>query len=836
MIIVKRKGNEERYDTMKMRTFIANVVDIEPRLHSIDVNNTVKSIQKGLSDKMTSDEILNYITDHCAGLGSHAHGYSLLAGRVCAIKLYNTTPSSFREAMNQIECLLNPTFLQKVNTYDYDKHIIHKNDFSYDIIGMKTLLRSYLLKDNGVYVERPQYMLMRVAVFLSDTPEEAIETYTVMSNGCYTHASPTLFHCGMKKHQLASCFLMTMKDDSIEGIYESLKDTALISKSAGGIGISVSNIRAKGSPIAGTNGTSNGLVPMLRVFNNTARYCDQGGGKRKGSFAIFIEPWHADIMDVLSLKLNHGLEEERARDLFYSLWISDKFMQAVESDSAWHLFCPKDVPQLQNSYGSEFNRHYDAAVTKGLVRRTIQARDLWNKIISTQMETGTPYLLYKDACNSKSNQQHLGVIKSSNLCAEIVEYSSPEETAVCTLASIALPKCVDQNGFNFKALERVTTMVTKNLNHVVDKTSYPVESARRSNMRHRPIGIGIQGLADVFQVLSVSYDSEDALRLNHQIFETIYYASVKESVRLAKREGPYESFPGSPSSHGKFNFDMWNHTPSDRYDWESLRSDMVQYGMRNSLLTACMPTASSASILGNTESFEPRTSNLYVRRVLSGEFMIMNKYLESACRKRNLWTPKLREQIIQSRGSVRDTNLPKDIKRVFRTVWEMSQKSLIDLSRGRSPYIDQSQSLNLYQSSPTRNSLTSMHFYAWKQGLKTGQYYLRSQPKANAIAFTARKEVIECRDGYELPGDQYTIYTKSQCESCKKVKELLPDARYVDCDSYLEDADAFFDFLETVTDQAPSQFPMIFFNKSYIGGFSELANMEVEEECISCSA
>jgi ribonucleoside-diphosphate reductase alpha chain len=836
MIIVKRAGNEQSFDHLKMRQFITNMVNIIPKLYSIDVGKTVKSIQKGLSDKMSSDEILNYVTEHCASLGTHTHDYSVLAGRVCMTMLYNSTPAKFSDAMNKITHLLTPEFVEKVNAYDYDKHIIHNNDFNYDIIGIKTLLRSYLLKDKGSFIERPQYMLMRVAVFLCDTPEESIETYRIMSNGYYTHASPTLFHCGMKKHQLASCFLMTMKDDSIAGIYDTLKETALISKSAGGIGISVSNIRAKGSPIAGTNGTSNGLVPMLRVFNDTARYCDQGGGKRKGSFAIFIEPWHADIFEVLSLKLNHGLEEERARDLFYSLWISDKFMNAVQNDLEWHLFCPKDVPMLQNSYGEAFENHYNDAVAKGLSRKKIQARVLWNKIISTQMETGTPYLMYKDACNEKSLQKHLGVIKSSNLCAEIVEYSAPDETAVCTLASIALPKCVDVTGFNYKKLEKIAAMVTKNLNHVVDKTSYPVKAAENSNTRHRPIGIGVQGLADVFQMLSIPYDSEDAQRMNHDIFETIYYASVKQSVELAKQHGAFPSFTGSPASQGKFNFDLWGHYPSARYDWESLRKDMVQFGMRNSLLTACMPTASSASILGNTESFEPRTSNLYVRRVLSGEFMIMNKYLENACRKRNLWTSELRDQIIKHRGSVRDANLPDDIKKVFRTVWEMSQKALIDLSRGRAPYICQSQSLNLYQSSPTRNSLTSMHMYAWKQGLKTGQYYLRSQPKANAVAFTATPDKIQYKDGFELPGDGYTIYTKSNCDACLKVKKMLPDARFVNCDTYLEDADEFFDFLESLTDKAPSKFPMIFMNREYIGGYKELSMDIEEEECISCSA
>ena len=846
MIIQKRNGQDEEFDASKISQFITKMVHIEPRLHGVHVQKTVKSIQNGLSDTMSSNEMLNYITDHCASLGTHSYDYSLLAGRISMVMMHKNTPSSFTEAMGRVSDLLLPSFLERVRAYDYDQHIVHDNDFTYDVLGVSTLKRSYLLRDKVGVVERPQYMLMRVAVFLSDSPEEAVQTYSIMSKGLYTHASPTLFHAGMKQHQLASCFLMTMKEDSIAGIYDSIKDTALISKSAGGIGISVSNIRAKGSVINGTNGSSNGLVPMLRVLNNTARYCDQGGGKRKGSFAIFIEPWHADIFDVLSLKLNHGLEEERARDLFYSLFISDLFMKRVEADAMWSLFCPTDAPKLQETYGPAFETVYVMYEEMGLARKQVSARELWNKIISTQMETGTPYLVYKDACNSKSNQKHLGVIKSSNLCAEIVEYSSPTETAVCTLASIALPKFVTENGFDYDGLVDIAGTVVKNLNHVIDKTSYPVESARTSNTRHRPMAIGVQGLADVFQALGIPYDSEEAKETNSLIFESIYYGAVKKSIELAKKDGPYMSFKNSPASEGYFNFDMWSHTPSDRYDWSGLRKEMKKFGLRNSLLTGCMPTASSASILGNTESFEPRTSNLYIRRVLSGEFMIMNKYLESACRKRNLWTPTLRDEIIRNRGSVRDTSLPNDLKRVFRTVWEMSQKSLIDLSAGRAPFICQSQSLNLYQAAPTKNSLTSMHFYAWKKGLKTGQYYLRSQPKSNAIAFTAKStvKVYETKESvdsdnsvYEKPVEEgYTIYTKSQCTTCDAIKKILPDAHYVNCDTYLEDVDEFFTFLESLTDTPPSTFPMVFHNKVYKGGLQEIASSSYGEACVSCSA
>lgn len=835
MIILKRSGTQEEFNTSKMKQFITNMVNIEPVLYSIDIDKVVKKLQTGLSDNMSSEEVLSYTSDFCAGMGTESYDYSMLAGRITTISLYRETPSTFSEAMNRVKHLLDESFLQKVSdNIDYDSHIIENNDFQYDILGIKTLMRSYLLKDESGYVERPQYMLMRVALFLCDVPEEVIETYNIMSKGLYTHASPTLFHSGMKQHQLASCFLMTMKDDSIEGIYESLKDTALISKSAGGIGISVSNIRAMGSTIKGTNGTSNGLVPMLRVFNNTARYCDQGGGKRKGSFAIFIEPWHADIFDVLSLKLNHGLEEERARDLFYSLFIPDLFMKCVENDEDWYLFCPRDVPELQNAYGESFNRIYQLAVDSNMYRRKIKARELWNRVIATQIETGTPYLVYKDACNVKSNQRHLGTIKSSNLCAEIVEYSAPDETAVCTLASIALPKHVGVGGFDFDKLMLTAMAVTRNLNHVVDKTSYPVKAAENSNKRHRPLGLGVQGLADVFQMMGLPYGGEEAKKLNHDIFETIYYGACRMSVELAKLHGVYESYPGSPTSCGQFNFDLWGHKPSSRWDWAQLRQEMKQHGMRNSLLVALMPTASSASILGNTESFEPRTSNLYVRRVLSGEFMIMNKYLERACKKRNLWNKKLRDDLIKNRGSVLNTNLPKDMKNVFKTVWEMSQKALIDLSRGRAPYVCQSQSLNLYQSSPTTNSLNSMHFYAWRQGLKTGQYYLRTQPKAMAIAFTVENTVAE-EVGYKRPKSGITIYSKSQCNYCDKLKEKIPEAYVINCDDYLEEVDDFLDFIATLTDKNPTSFPMVFNNGEFVGGYKEASNLS-GGECISCSA
>ena len=737
MFVVKRQGEQETFDLDKIRTFVVRAIHKKPILNTIDVDKLLNNVEKGIAQKMQTSDIIPYLAETTASLSTHSYEYGELAGRIETFDLHDRTNSSFTEAMKllMVDDILSQDYVQKVAEYNYDQYIDHDKDFQYDIIGLRTLKRSYLLKDKNGIVERPQYMLMRVSVFLSDTPEEAVDMYKILSEGLYTHASPTLFNCGLKQHQLASCFLMSMKDDSIEAIYETLKDVALISKSAGGIGIDVSNIRAKGTRIKGTNGTSNGLVPMLRVFNNTARYVDQGGNKRKGSFAIYIEPWHKDIRDVLKLKLNHGIEEERARDLFYALWIPDLFMRRVQEDADWTLFCPTEAPKLQDSYGEEFDKLYAEYESQGLGTK-IKARDLWLQACTAQIETGTPYLLYKDACNNKSNQKNLGTIRSSNLCCEIVEYHDKDETAVCTLASIALPKFVTQHGFNFDRLVEMAGIVTRNLNKVIDKTSYPVKEAHTSNSKHRPIGIGVQGLSDVFQMLGLPYDSEEALELDKQIFEAIYYGALKASIDLAKKDGPYESFKGSPASKGIFQYNMWNCMPTDRFDWGEIRENMLRYGLRNSLLTAPMPTASSAQILGNTESFEPRTSNLYVRRVLSGEFVIVNKYLQQTCMKSGEWTPELIEKIIQNKGSVQNTTLSNNIKKVFKTTWELSQKSLIDHAAARGAYIDQSQSLNLYLPSPTHSQLTSMHFYAWKKGLKTGQYYLRSQPKASPIQFT----------------------------------------------------------------------------------------------------
>jgi len=738
MYVINRRGEEESFDHSKVSTFIKRAVSLCPKLSTVDVDELCNLVKSGVAEHMRTCDIISFIAEAAASMSTQSYEYGLLAGRLEMYDLQSNTSNSFTESMNKLasEDILSPEFVAKIRAYNFDIHIDGNKDFQYDIIGVRTLKRSYLLKDKHGIVERPQYLLMRVAVHLCESPEDTISLYNVISDGWYTHASPTLFNSGLKQPQLASCFLMAMKDDSIEGIYDTLKEVALISKSAGGIGLNVSNVRAKGSRINGTNGTSNGLVPMLRVFNATARYVDQGGNKRKGSFAIYLEPWHKDVQEVLKLKLNHGLEEERARDLFYALWMPDLFMRRVESDTNWTLFCPTEARGLQDAYGEKFDtlyEHYEATVHTG---RTIKARDLWMQICTTQIETGTPYLLYKDACNKKSNQKNLGTIRGSNLCCEIVEYHDKNETAVCTLASIALPKFVTQHGFNFDRLVEMAGIVTTNLNRVIDATSYPVFGAESSNYKNRPIGIGVQGLSDCFQMLGMPYDSDDAKRLNEQIFEAIYYGAIKKSIELAKTEGPYISFGGSPTSKGIFQFNMWGVNPTGRFDWEKLREDMVTYGLRNSLLTAPMPTASSAQILGNTESFEPKTSNIYVRRVLSGEFVIVNKYLQLTCMKTGEWTEKLINKIIEDKGSIQGTSLSDSIKKVFKTTWEISQKAIIDHAALRGPYIDQSQSLNLHLSSPTHSQLTSMHFYAWRKGLKTGQYYLRTQPAASPINFT----------------------------------------------------------------------------------------------------
>ena len=709
---------------------------------------------EGLYDGVTTSELDNLAAEVSATMTTSHPDYATLAARISVSNLHKNTKKSFSETMADLYNYVNPRTEKKApllsdevykvikkNAEKLDSTIIYNRDFNYDYFGFKTLERSYLLRLNGVVVERPQHMLMRVSVGIHyDDLDSAIETYNLMSKKFFTHATPTLFNSGTPKPQLSSCFLLTMKEDSIDGIYDTLKQTAKISQSAGGIGLSIHNVRSTGSYISGTNGTSNGIVPMLRVFNDTARYVDQGGGKRKGSFAIYIEPWHSDIFDFLDLKKNHGKEEMRARDLFYAMWIPDLFMKRVESNEDWTLMCPNECPGLYDCHSEEFEKLYLNYEKEGKGRKTIKARELWEKILESQIETGTPYMLYKDACNRKSNQKNLGTIRSSNLCTEILEYTSKDEIAVCNLASIALPMFVKNNSFDHKELFNVTKRVTKNLNKVIDRNYYPVKEAENSNFRHRPIGLGVQGLADAFIKLRMPFTSDEAKALNQDIFETIYYAALTASMEEAQRDGTYKSYKGSPISKGEFQHNMWGVKDEDlsgRWDWSKLRKDIKKNGVRNSLLVAPMPTASTSQILGNNECFEPYTSNIYTRRVLSGEFIVVNKHLLEDLVKLGLWNEELKQELMKANGSIQHIDfIPQDIKDLYKTVWELSMKDIIDMARHRGYFIDQSQSLNLFMEGATMAKLTSMHFYAWKSGLKTGMYYLRTKSAVDAIKFT----------------------------------------------------------------------------------------------------
>ena len=712
---------------------------------------------EGLYDGVTTSELDNLAAEVAASNTITHPDYALLASRIAVSNLHKNTKKSFSETVKQLYEYVDPKTgknasliaedVYKVimeNAELLDSNIIYDRDFRYDFFGFKTLERSYLLKLDGQITERPQHMLMRVSVGIhKNDVEAAIKTYNLMSEGWFTHATPTLFNAGTPKPQMSSCFLLTMKEDSINGIYDTLQQCAKISQSAGGIGLSIHDIRATGSYIKGTNGTSNGIVPMLRVFNDTARYVDQGGGKRKGSFAIYIEPWHADVFDFLDLKKNHGKEEQRARDLFYALWIPDLFMERVESNGEWSLMCPNECPGLSDAYGEDYKKLYEGYEKAGKARKSIKAQDLWFKILESQIETGNPYMLYKDAANEKSNQKNLGTIKSSNLCTEIMEYTSADEVAVCNLASIALPKFVKDGEFDHEKLFEVTYQVTKNLNKIIDANYYPIVEARNSNMRHRPIGIGVQGLADAFITMRYAFDSPEAKDLNKEIFETIYFAACTASKDLAKEDGPYETYEGSPISEGTFQFDMWNVTPSDRWEWDVLREEVKEHGVRNSLLLAPMPTASTAQILGNNECFEPYTSNIYTRRVLSGEFIIVNKHLLRDLVKLDIWSDELKNKLMAANGSVQGIEeIPDNIKALYKTAWELSQKTIIEMAADRGAYICQSQSLNVFMENANFAKLTSMHFYGWKQGLKTGMYYLRTKAAVDAIKFTLEKTAV----------------------------------------------------------------------------------------------
>ncbi len=753
MFVIKRNGKKETVKFDKVTARIEKLsYSLSPIINVIDV---AKKTIEGIYEGVPTTELDNLAAETAASLTITHPDYAILASRIAVSNLHKNTTKSFSETMRNLYQYTDKTTgkLMPLIADDVmeiieehaellDSSIIYDRDFGFDYFGFKTLEKSYLLKINGKIAERPQHMYMRVAVGIHKHDiESAINTYHLMSEKWFTHATPTLFNAGSPKPQMSSCFLLTMKEDSIDGIYDTLKQTAKISQSAGGIGLAIHNIRATGSYIGGTNGTSNGIIPMLRVFNDTARYVDQGGGKRKGAFAIYLEPWHADIIGFLDLRKNHGKEEMRARDLFFALWIADLFMKRVEANGDWSLFCPNEAPGLSDCWGAEFEELYCRYEAEGRARKTIKAQDLWFAILESQIETGTPYMLYKDAANSKSNQQNLGTIKSSNLCTEIMEYTSPEEVAVCNLASLALPKFVIDGKFDHQKLFDVTYQVTKNLNKVIDHNFYPVEEARNSNTKHRPIGIGVQGLADVFILLRLPFESDLAKMLNKNIFETIYFAVMTASKDLAKTEGAYESFAGSPVSKGIFQFDMWGVTPSDRWDWAALKSEVKEFGVRNSLLLAPMPTASTSQIFGNNECFEPYTSNIYSRRVLSGEFIIVNKHLLKDLIQLGLWNNSMKNKIIAANGSVQQIKeIPADIKELYKTVWEIKQRNIIDMSADRGAYICQSQSLNLFVESPTASKLTSMHFHAWRKGLKTGMYYLRSQAATQAVQFTVEKQ------------------------------------------------------------------------------------------------
>lgn len=759
MFVIKRDGTRESVKFDKITARVQKLCyGLEPT-HVEPIKVAMKVIE-GLFDGVSTTDLDNLAAETAASLTTNHPDYAILASRIAVSNLHKNTTKSFSKTIHDLYNYIDPKTGQcakmiaddvyeivQANAQQLDSSIIYDRDFGYDYFGFKTLERSYLLKMNGKVAERPQHMIMRVAVGIhKEDITAAIETYNLMSERWFTHATPTLFNAGTPKPQMSSCFLLQMQDDSIDGIYNTLKQCAKISQSAGGIGINIHNVRATGSYIKGTNGTSNGIIPMLKVFNETARYVDQGGGKRKGSIAVYLEPWHADIYNFLDIRKNHGKEEMRARDLFTAMWVPDLFMKRVEEEGIWSLFCPNEAPGLSDCWGEKFETLYTKYEAEGKFRKQIPARELWAAIIESQIETGNPYMLFKDAANSKSNQQNLGTIKSSNLCTEIIEYTSKDEVAVCNLASIALPRFVDmeKGEFDHQKLFEVTYVATKNLNKIIDRNYYPIPEARNSNMRHRPIGLGVQGLADTFIMMRYSFDSEEARKLNSEIFETIYYASMTASKDLSKIDGPYETFAGSPVSQGVFQFDMWGVTPSGRWEWNVLKEEVKKHGVRNSLLLAPMPTASTSQILGNNECFEPYTSNIYTRRVLSGEFVVVNKHLLKDLVKLGLWNDSLKNKIIAANGSVQDIpEVPENIKAIYKTVWEIKQRSIIDMAADRGAYICQSQSLNLFIQDANFAKLSSAHFYAWKKGLKTGMYYLRTKAAADAIKFTVDQGALD---------------------------------------------------------------------------------------------
>jgi ribonucleoside-diphosphate reductase alpha chain len=750
MQVIKRDGRKEEVSFDKITARLRKMT------YGLDTNyvnliEVSKKVIMGLYDGVTTVELDNLAAETAATMATVHPDYALLAARIAVSNLHKETEKSFSKVVEELFNYVDPKtgdragligeetnrIVQK-HKAKLDSAIIFDRDFEFDYFGFKTLERSYLMRMNGKVVERPQHLFMRVSVGIhGEDIDAAIETYNLMSERWFIHATPTLFNAGTPKPQLSSCFLLSITEDSIAGIFETLSRCALISQSAGGIGLSIHNVRATGSYIKGTGGTSNGIIPMLRVFNDAARYVDQGGGKRKGAFAVYLEPWHADIFEFLELKKNHGKEEMRARDLFYALWICDLFMERVKDDQDWSLFDPNEAPGLFDVYGAKFNALYEQYEKEGRARKKVKARDLWNAVLESQVESGTPYILYKDAANMKSNQQNLGTIRSSNLCTEIIEYTSKDEVAVCNLASIALPKFISNGKFDFEKLYEITQVATRNLNKVIDINYYPIPEARNSNMRHRPIGLGVQGLADAFILMGMAFDSDAAKQLNKDIFETIYFAAVTESANQAEKHGTYETFQGSPLSKGMFQFDLWGVTPSKRWDWDGLRERVKKVGVRNSLLVAPMPTASTSQILGNNECFEPYTSNLYTRRTLAGEHIVVNKHLMRDLVRLGMWNEEMREAIMAANGSVQGIeDIPQEVRDVYKTAYEISQKVIIDMSADRGAFICQSQSLNVFMEAPTFAKLSSMHFYAWQKGLKTGMYYLRSKAAVDPIKFT----------------------------------------------------------------------------------------------------
>ena len=792
MFVLKRDGRQESVMFDKITARIKKLC--YGLSEHVDPQKISMKVIEGLYDGVTTAALDNLAAEQCASMTVLHPDYAQLASRIVVSNLHKSTEKSFSNTMKALHEYIDPKTGENAsliandvikiiqdNAERLDSYIIYDRDFGYDFFGVKTLERSYLLKIKGEVAERPQHMLMRVSIGIhKDDIESALKTYDLMSERWFTHATPTLFNAGTPKPQMSSCFLLTTQDDSISGIYDTLKQCAQISQSAGGIGLSVHNVRATGSYIKGTNGASNGIVPMLRVFNDTARYVDQGGGKRKGSFAIYLEPWHADIFDFLDLKKNHGKEENRARDLFYAMWIPDLFMERVKADGEWTLMCPNECPGLADVHSAEFETLYHKYESEGKGRKTIKAQDLWFKILESQIETGTPYMLYKDAANSKSPQQNLGTIKSSNLCTEIMEYTAKDEVAVCNLASLALPKYVVNGKFDHEKLFEVTYQATLNLNRIIENNFYPVPEAEKSNMRHRPIGLGVQGLADALILMRHPFDSPQAKELNRDIFETMYYASMTASKDLAIKDGAYETFEGSPTSRGEFQFDLWGVKPSDRWEWDVLKEEVKKHGVRNSLLMAPMPTASTAQILGNNEAFEPYTSNIYTRRTLSGEFVVVNKHLLRDLVNLGIWNDSLKNKLIAGNGSVQNINeIPDNLKELYKTSWEISQKVIIDMAADRGAFIDQSQSLNIFMENANFAKLTSMHFYGWEKGLKTGMYYLRTKAARDAIKFTVDKSQLEepvpIAKTKAMSGDEYIKWLQEQraiadesgdCEMC----------------------------------------------------------------------